>query len=116
MSGDTSLYVAFKSPRAGTNPPQVPAFEIFIPLTFALPSVAGNRMLLSLRSIFYTHHALTPGTENITMKVIESDRGVTIQAQEAYNEFESFFGEHSSTKALIVPGVMIRSSSSTGYH
>jgi len=121
--GIDSLYVTTKSIiEIATDPSspvqkQVPAFELFVPLTYALPSAAGNRMLLSLREIFYTEHDLAPGQEEVKMKVIETDARVTIQAQEGYNEFDSFFGAKNNAKETrIAPQVMMSSSSSTGYH
>ncbi|KIJ29209.1 hypothetical protein M422DRAFT_269388 [Sphaerobolus stellatus SS14] len=85
----------------------IPAYELLLPLTFALPSIAGNRMLLNLRAIFYRTHSLIPGQEMLGMRVInESDRGVIIKAQEGFNEFASFFGEERRGKDIFLPSVM----------
>jgi hypothetical protein len=72
------------------------AFELAIPLTYALPSVVGNRMLLSLRSVFYAAHSLLPGEdETIKLTVVNPDRGLTVQRHDPLKEFDSFFGETS---------------------
>ncbi|KIJ46866.1 hypothetical protein M422DRAFT_778302 [Sphaerobolus stellatus SS14] len=87
---------------------EVPAYEILLPLTFALPSIAGNRMLLNLRAIFYRTHSLAPGKEMLCMRIInESDRGVVIRAQEGFNEFESFFGGEGQGKDQFMPNTML---------
>ncbi|KAF8521142.1 hypothetical protein JB92DRAFT_1832889 [Gautieria morchelliformis] len=80
---------------------RVPAFELFIPFTFALPSMAGNRMLLSLRGIFYEDHAVLPGKDDIGMKTVNTnpDRGLTVERHNPLKEFESFFGENNETAA-----------------
>lgn len=51
----------------------IAAFDIFIPMTFALPSVAGNRMLLTVRAIFFadTHAwALSPLRESVPLQSV----------------------------------------------
>ncbi|KAF8529788.1 hypothetical protein JB92DRAFT_607221 [Gautieria morchelliformis] len=73
----------------------VNAFELFIPLTYALPSVAGNRMLLSLRSVFYADHLVLPVQDDaIGLTVVDPDRGLTVEEHNPLKEFESFFGEN----------------------
>ncbi|KAF8582399.1 hypothetical protein K439DRAFT_1661837 [Ramaria rubella] len=86
-----NFYVWFKLP--------IPAFELFLPLTFALPSVTGNRMLLSLRGVFHADHAILPGQDDIRLKVVNQDRGLIIETHNPLKEFESFFGENRSIKA-----------------
>ncbi|KAF8530121.1 hypothetical protein BU17DRAFT_59896 [Hysterangium stoloniferum] len=89
----------------------IPAFELFIPLTFALPAIAGNRMLLTLRGIFYSDHSLVPGQEHIGMKTVvnQYESGVTVEAQyNPYKEFESFFGDNRGSKGSILPGFSIK--------
>lgn len=68
-------------------------FELLIPLTYALPSIAGNRMLLSLRSVFYSEHNLLPGLNDIDLMEVHHERGVTVRVHNPLQEFESFFGE-----------------------
>jgi hypothetical protein len=74
---------------------QIYAFELFIPLAFALPSIAGNRMLLSLRSVFYEENAVLPSPNNnsIGMKVVHPERGLVIETHKPLVEFDSFFGQ-----------------------
>jgi hypothetical protein len=75
---------------------QVNAYELFIPLTFALPSIAGNRMLLSLRSMFYADHSVLPvQDDNIGLTLVNPDRGLTVHEHNPLKEFDSFFGERS---------------------
>jgi hypothetical protein len=63
--------------------------------------MAGNRMLLALRGIFYEDHAVLPGKDDIGMKVVNTDpdRGLTVARQNPMKEFESFFGENNETAA-----------------
>ncbi|KAF8590698.1 hypothetical protein K439DRAFT_1611832 [Ramaria rubella] len=69
-------------------------FELLIPLTYALPSIAGNRMLLSLRSVFYADHAMLPGQrDTIGLTLVNPDRGLTVHTHNPLKEFDSFFGE-----------------------
>ncbi|GJJ14285.1 hypothetical protein Clacol_008549 [Clathrus columnatus] len=77
---------------------QVPRLELLIPLTFSLPCVMGNRMLLDLRAVFYADHNLVPGQNDFNMQVVRQDTQVTVQAENFYSEFDSFFGEGKSTK------------------
>lgn len=79
---------------------QIPRLELLIPLSFSLPCVMGNRMLLGLRAVFYVDHGLLPGKDDINMmQIVErQDAEVTIQAQNCLSEFDSFFGENSSAK------------------
>ncbi|KIJ56462.1 hypothetical protein M422DRAFT_239677 [Sphaerobolus stellatus SS14] len=70
------------------------AFELMIPLTYALPSIAGNRMLLSLRSVFYDKYAELPAkNDTIGLKALDPERGLTVTTHNPFKEFESFFGE-----------------------
>jgi len=87
----------------------IPAFELVIPLTFALPAIVGNRMLLSLRALFYSDHSLVPGQEHIRMKVVNQyENGITVETEyNPYKEFESFFGERSS-RGGIIPGFSLK--------
>lgn len=74
---------------------QVNAFEIIIPLTYALPSIAGNRMLLSLRSVFYDKYAELPGrNDTFGLVSLNTERGLMVHTHNPLKEFESFFGEH----------------------
>jgi len=73
---------------------QTNAFELAIPLTYALPSIAGNRMLLSLRSVFYEKYAELPGqSDTIGLTEVNPERGLTVTTHNPLKEFESFFGE-----------------------
>ncbi|KIJ28133.1 hypothetical protein M422DRAFT_270633 [Sphaerobolus stellatus SS14] len=45
----------------------IPAFELFIPYTFVLPSVVGNRILLGFRALL-TQERNHLGTETIALK------------------------------------------------
>ncbi|KIJ27743.1 hypothetical protein M422DRAFT_37624, partial [Sphaerobolus stellatus SS14] len=86
---------------------EVPAYKILLPLMFALASIAGNRMLLNLRAIFYSTHSLAPGKEMLGMRIInESDCGVVIRVQEGFNEFESFFGREGRGKDQFMPSML----------
>jgi len=77
---------------------QIPRLELLIPLTYSLPCVMGNRMLLDLRAVFYADHNLVPGQDDFSMQVVRQDTQVTIQTENFYSEFDSFFGENKSSK------------------
>lgn len=68
----------------------------------------GNRMLLSLRAVFYSDHSMVPGKNDANMMHIErQDTEVTIQTQNSYSEFDSFFGEGKSAKNQPIAGFPI---------
>lgn len=53
--------------------------ELFtVPLTFALLSVAHDRMLLSLKGVFYEVDEVLPKKDGMGVKVVNPDRGLTI--------------------------------------
>ena len=77
---------------------QVFVFELFIPLTFALPSVVHNRMLLSLRAVAYGDHDALPRkySMGVDSEVMNPARGLTIAIRNPLKQLQSVFEENNT--------------------
>ncbi|KIJ23277.1 hypothetical protein M422DRAFT_56901 [Sphaerobolus stellatus SS14] len=66
----TLKQVTFKRLTLRFFGPQLPAYELFIPLTFALPSVIGARLLLNFRELLTQDRHEYVVSEIIALKAI----------------------------------------------